>query len=141
MPTMQSCVALLAVALQLSAPALAQDQNVQFNQVVNLNGDVSLHHVQHEFILTRQTDATKQTHLPRWIKNRNVLTRTKTNSRQPEPSTTSSKPCNRVNRSAFRADDLYIYADCHKQRIGSRWSTIDHVNSSSDVASDERGSK
>jgi len=41
MPSMQSCVALLVVALNFGSPALAQDQNVQFNQVVNLNGDVS----------------------------------------------------------------------------------------------------
>ena len=37
---MQSIAALLAIVLSLGVPALAQDQQVQFNQVVNLNGDV-----------------------------------------------------------------------------------------------------
>ena len=35
-------LALAFVAARLAAVVLAQDQNVQFNQVVNLNGDVSI---------------------------------------------------------------------------------------------------
>lgn len=69
MPAMQSFFSSLIVAAHVISLVNGQDQNVQFNQVVNLNGDVTFSPLLAISSLeaNHSSDDTEQIDIPRWF--------------------------------------------------------------------------